>query len=130
MNDLRYASIVWLIRSVRPSVCGWKEVLILGLISSIPRNCFYSVDVNLESRSEMMSVRMLWNLQISLANILTRCSAFFWSLWSGMKCAILVNLSIMTHSWSQSSDKGRSVMKSIAMDVHGAYGSSSGERRP
>jgi len=46
---------------------------------------------------------------------------------SGMKCAILVNWSMITHSWLHSSERGSSVMKSIAIDCQGAYGSSSGE---
>jgi hypothetical protein len=50
--------IVWLIYSVWPSVCGYNEVLIIGLILSIPRDCFYSVVMNLESRSEVMSIRI------------------------------------------------------------------------
>jgi hypothetical protein len=41
-----------------------------------------------------------------------------------------VNLSMMTHSWLQFSDKGRSVMKSMAIDVYGAYGSSNGKSKP
>jgi hypothetical protein len=41
-----------------------------------------------------------------------------------------VNRSTMTHSWSQFSDKGRSVMKSMVIDVYGAYGSSNGKSKP
>jgi hypothetical protein len=96
----------------------------------MPRNCFHLVDVKWESQSEIISVGMPWNLQISRANILTRCSAVFGSFLSGMKSAIFVNLSMMTHSWSQSSDKGRSVIKSMAIDIYSAYGSSNGESKP
>jgi hypothetical protein len=130
MNDRRYTSIVWLIRSVWLSVYGWKDVLIRGHTPRMPRNCFHSVEVNQESRSEIISVGMPWNLQISRVKIFTKCSAVFCSFLSGMKWAIFMNLSMMTYSWSQSSDKGRSVMKSMAIDVHGAYGSSNGERKP
>jgi hypothetical protein len=41
-----------------------------------------------------------------------------------------VNLSMMTYSWLQSSDKGRSVIKSMAIDIHSAYGSSNSESKP
>jgi hypothetical protein len=37
----------------------------------------------------------------------------------GIKGAILVNLSMITQSWSQPSVKGRSVIKSMAIDCHG-----------
>jgi len=75
-----------------------------------------------------MSVGSPWNLQISRANILIRSAADF--SFNGMKCAILVNLSMITHSWSQPSKQGSSVMKSVAIDCQGAYGSSSGQDSP
>jgi len=65
-----------------------------------------------------MSVGSPWNLQISQANIFDKSAAVF--SFNGMKCAILVNLSMTTHNWSQPSDTGSSVMKSIAMDCQGA----------
>jgi len=114
----RYASIVWLRRSVCPSVCGWKAVDIHGRIASSPRNSFQVSEVNRESRSDTMSVGDLWNLHTSRANIFVRSDADFSQ--SGMKCAILVNLSMITQSWLHPSDSGNSVMKSMAIDCHGA----------
>jgi len=46
-----------------------------------------------------------------------------------LMCAILVNRSMITQSWSQPSESSNSVMKSIAIDCQGVYGSSSSEIR-
>jgi len=48
----------------------------------------------------------------------------------GRKCAMFVNRSITTHNWLHPSESGSSVMASIPMDCHGAYGSSRGEESP
>ena len=47
-----------------------------------------------------------------------------------MKWAIFVNQTITTHNSVQSFDQGRSVMKSMAIDCHGAYGNSRGDSSP
>jgi hypothetical protein len=76
---------------------------------------FQNFDVNLESRSEIMSAGMPCSLQISVANIVARSSAFLFYFFSGMKSAILVDLLMITRSWSHLSLKGKSVMKSMAI---------------
>ena len=67
---------------------------------------------------------------IALAKIRARSSAFYLSVSRGMKWDIFENRSITTHNLVQLFDRGRSVMKSMAIDYHGAYGSSRGERSP
>jgi hypothetical protein len=58
-----------------------------------------NLDVNLESQSEIISAGMRCSFHISLAKIVARSSGFFIFFFSGMKCGILVNLSISTQSW-------------------------------
>jgi len=70
------------------------------------------------------------HLHISRANTTAKSAAVFPSFRSGRKCAILVNRSMTTQSWSHPSDSGSSLMKSMAIDCQGAYGSSSGEDSP
>ena len=94
------------------------------------RNSFQIEDVNLESRSDTMSRGSPCSLHISLANLRARSAAVLVFSFRGMKWAILVNRSITTHSSVQPFDKGKSVMKSMAIDCHGAYGNSRGDRRP
>ena len=130
MYGLRSASITWLTLSVYPSVWGWKAVDMWGRIPINDRKSFHVLDVTLESRSDMMSRGRPCRHQISLAKIRARSSAFYLSISSGMKLAIFGNWSITSHNSVQLFDQGRSVMKSIAIDCHGAYGSSSGERSP
>ena len=60
---------------------------------------------------------------ISLANMRARSAA---SLDSGIRRAILMNLSVTTNSSSQPFGKGGPVMKSMPIDFHGAKGSSRG----
>ena len=120
----------WLTLSVCPSVWGWKAVHIRGQIPVTARKPFQVLDVNLESRSETMSRGRPWRRQISCANICARSSAVFLFFSSGMKWAIFENQSITTHNSVQSFDRARSVMTSMVIDWHGAYGSSRGERSP
>ena len=94
------------------------------------RNSFQVDDVNLESRSDMMSRGSPCSLHISLVNLRARSAAVLALSFRGMKWAILVNQSITTHSSMQPFDKGQSVMKSMDIDCHGAYGSSRGDIRP
>ena len=129
-NGRRYASMTWLTLSVCPSVWGWKAVHIRGQIPVTARKSFQVLDVNLESRSDTISRGRPWRLQISRANICARSSAFFLFPSSGMKWDIFKNRTITTHNSVQSFDRGRLVMKSMAIDCHGVYGSSRGERRP
>ena len=75
-----------------------------------------------------MSLGWPWRHQISLANIQARSSAVFLTSSYGMKWAIFENRSLTTHSSVQPFDHGRSVIKFIAIDCHGTYGSSRGER--
>ena len=86
--------------------------------------------MNLESRSEMMSRGSPCSLHISLANLRARSAPVLAFSFRGLKWAILVNRSITTHSSMQQFYKGKSVMKSMAIDCHGAYGNSRGDRRP
>jgi len=95
---------------------------------SISRNSFHGSKVIRESRSDTMSVGNPWNFHTSRVNIFARSDAVFTR--SGMKCAILVNWSMTTHSWLRPSEGGKLVIKSIAIDCHGAYGSSNGEDSP
>ena len=88
------------------------------------------LDVNLETRSDRMSRGRPWRRQISRANICARSSAVFLFFSNGMKLAIFENRLIPTYNSVQSFNRGRSVMKSMAIDCYGAYGSSRGERRP
>ena len=117
-NAQRYASIVWLRRSVCPSVWGWKAVDIRGQLLSSPKNPLQVSKVNRESRSETISVGIPWCFHISRANMAIKTAAVF--SFSGTKWAILVNRSRTTHNSSHSFDSGRSVMKSIAIDCQGA----------
>ena len=94
------------------------------------RNSFQVDDVNLESRSDTMSRGSPCSLHISLANLRARSAAVLAFSFRGMKWAILVNWSITTHSSVQPFDKGKPVMKSMAIDCHGANGNSRGDRRP
>jgi len=94
------------------------------------RTSFYASDVNLESRSDTISVGRPWNFHTSLAKAIAKSGAVLRVFGNGMKCAILVNRSMTTQSWSHSSDSGSSIMKSIAFDCHGAYGSSKSDVSP
>ena len=122
--------ITWLTLSVCPSVCGWKAVDIRGRIPVTDRKSFQVWDVNLESRSDTISRGRPCKRHISQANIRARSSAFFLSCSRGMKWAIFENRSITTHNSVHSFDHGRSVIKCMAIDCHGAYGSSRGEGSP
>ena len=86
--------------------------------------------MNLESRSDMMSWGRPCRFQISCAKILPRPSAFYLSASRGMKGAIFENWSITTHNLVQLFDRCRLVIMSKAIDCHGAYGSSRGNRSP
>ena len=130
MYDRRYASITWLILSVCPSVCGWNAVDIRGRIPVTDQKSFHVCDVNLESRLDMMSRSRPCRRHISQANIRARSSAFFLFCSRGMKWENFKNRSITTHNSVQLFDHGRSMIKSMAIDCHGAYGSSRGERSP
>jgi len=130
MNARRYASIVWLRRSVCPSVWGWKAVDILGRMPDSHRNSCHISEVKRESQSEMMYEGSPWCFQTSRAKMTARSAAIFFSSLRGRKCAIFVNRSITTHNWLHPSESGSSVMKSIALDCQGAYGSSRGEESP
>ena len=92
------------------------------------RNSFHTSDVNRESLSDTMSAGRPWCYHTSWAKMIARSAAIFSR--SRMKYAILVNRSMITHSWLYPSEIGSSVMKSIAIDCHGAYGSSSREDSP
>jgi len=111
---------VWLRRTVCPSVCGWKAVDIRDRIPDSRRNSFHTADVKQESRSDTMSAGRPWYFQTSHANILAKSDAVLPFVGSTMKWAILVNLSMTTHNWSHPSESGRSVMKSMAINCHGA----------
>ena len=93
---------------------------ICGLIPEYRKNSCYTSEVNRESRSDTISVGSPWYFQISFANVTTRSAAVFPFFLRGMKCAIFVKRSMTTHNWTCSSDRGNSIMKSIATDCHGA----------
>jgi len=84
------------------------------------RNSFHTSEVKRESRSDTISDGSPWCHQISRAKILERSLAVLPSFRRGRKCAILVNRSMTTQSWSHPSEIGKSVMKSMAIDCHGA----------
>ena len=101
-----------------------------GRIPVTERKSFQVLDVNLESRSDTMTQGRPLRRQISRVNIRVRSSAVFLSSSNGIKWAIFENQSITTHSSVQPFDRGRSVMKSMAIDCHGGFGSSRGESSP
>ena len=101
-----------------------------GRIPITDRKSFQVLDVNLESRSDTMSRGRPCRSQMSHAKIRARSSAFYLSISRGMKGAIFENRSITTHNSVKLFDRGRSVMKSMAIDCHGVYESSRGERSP
>jgi len=123
MYARRYRSNMVLVRSVCPSVCGWKAVLSLRLIPNFPVVSFHRSEVNSVPLSEMISCCCPCSLTISLMKRLANCRAsrFFEY---GMKWLILVTRSMTTSMVSSPSDFGRSVMKSIAIDFHGRSGAS------
>jgi len=86
--------------------------------------------VNWESQSDTISVGSVCCFHTSRANMIARSGAIVFSFSSRMKCAILVNRSMITQSWLQFIDSGSSTIKSIAINCHGAYGSSSMEDSP
>ena len=103
---------------------------IRGRIPMRLRNSFQVVDVNLESRSDTMSRSRPCSFHISLVKILAKSVAVFASSYRGMKWAILENRSIITHSSVQPFDKGKLVIKSMAIDCHGTYVNSRGDKSP
>jgi len=109
---------VWLRRSVWPSVLGWKAVDIRVRMPESLRNSFHTSEVKRESRSDTMSDGSPWCRQISHAKILARSLAVLPSFGRGRKCAILVYQSTITQSWSHPSEIGKSVIKSMAIDYH------------
>ena len=125
----RYTSMFWLRRSVYPSICGWNAVDICGQIPDNCSNSFQTSNVNLESRSDTITVGRPWCLHTSRTKMTARSAAIFPSYLSRRKRTILVNRSMITQSWSQFSETGSSVMKSMGIDCKGAYASSRGENR-
>ena len=93
-------------------------------------NSFQVDNVNLVSRSDTMSRGSPCSLHISFTNLRARSAAVLALSFRGIKWDILVNLSITTHNSVQPFDKHKSVMKYMAIDCHGAYGNSRGDRRP
>jgi hypothetical protein len=129
-NALKKASIVWLTLLVWPSVSGWNAVDIRSLPPMAVRNPIQNFDVNCESRSETMSVGILCNLHIAWANTSVRFSALFFYFLCRIKSTIFVKQSIMTQSLWHLSLRGRSMMKSIAMDDNGENANSLGYNKP
>jgi hypothetical protein len=80
---------------------------------------FQYFDVNLEFRSDRISAGNPCNVHIPQVNLSRRLSAFLFCFLRGMKYAILVNLSMITQSWSQPSLKRWSVIISTDIDFHG-----------
>jgi hypothetical protein len=101
------------------AVCGWNVVDIRGLILRVVRKDFQNFDVNLESQLEMILASLPCNFHISGVNTSTRFSAVLFFFLRGIQYANLVNLLMITQSWSQPSLKGRLVIKSMAIDFHG-----------
>ena len=81
---------VWLRRSVWPSVRGQNTVDIHGRLPEYLRNSFHVSDMKREFRSETISDRSPWSLQISRAKMIARSFAVFPSFVKGRKFAILV----------------------------------------
>jgi len=112
-----------LVRSVCPSVRGWKAVLSLRSIPNLPVVSFHRSEVNSVPLSVMISCGSLYSLTISFTKRLVNCRVSR-SFEHGMKWLILVSRSMTTSMVSYLSDFGRSVMKSIAIDSHGRSGAS------
>jgi hypothetical protein len=107
---------VWLTLSVWLSGSGWTAVNIRGVTPMAFSNAFQNFDINRESQSKTILVGIPCNLYISDTNTSVRFSTVFSFFLTGIKCAIFVKQSIMTPSWLYPSLRGRSVMKSIAID--------------
>src|SRR5205807_8418042 len=124
-----YCSSIWLTLSVCPSVSGWKAVETLSITPNSFIKLVQNLEVNRLSLSEIIDSGSPWYRQISFRNISANCSIGT-SVVSGMKCAILENLSTMTQILVYPADSGNPIMKSIEMDFHGRSGTSIGDSSP
>jgi len=112
-----------LVRSVCPSVCGWKAVQRLRSIPSFPVVSFHRSEVNSVPLSVMISCGSPSSLPISFMKRLANYGATR-SFEHGMKWLILLSRMMTTSMVSYSSDFSRSVMRFIAIDFHGRSGPS------
>src|SRR5437879_9576997 len=117
-----YCSSVWLTLSVCPSVSGWNTVETLSFTPNSFIKLVQNLEVNRVSLSEIIDSGSPWYRQISFRNMSANCSIGT-SVVSGMKCAILENLSTMTQILVYTADYGHPIMNSIEMDFHGRRGS-------
>jgi len=88
-----------------------------------------NLHVNQVSRSETIDSGSPWRRQISFTNV-KASSLICSSVHRGMKCAILENLSTITHIFVYPSDFGNPTIKSMDIAVQGLIGTSKGSRSP
>jgi len=85
--------------------------------------------MNRVSQSETIDLGSPRRRQISFRNLKAN-SLMCSSVLSGIKCAILENLSTITYIFVYPSDFGNPTMKSMDIAVHGLIGTSKGSRSP
>jgi len=90
-----------LVRSVCPSVCGWKAVLSVRSIPNFPLVSFHRSEVNSVPLSVMISCGSPCSVTVSFMRRLANCRASR-SFEHGMKWLILVNRSMTTGMVSNS----------------------------
>ena len=85
--------------------------------------------MNLVSWSETIDAGNQWRRLISFTNV-KASSLMCYSVFSGVMCGILENLSTITHIFVYPSDFGNPTMKFMDIAVHGLIGTSKGSRSP
>src|SRR5207237_838230 len=108
---------------------GWNAVETLSFTPNSFIKLVQNLEVNQLPLSEIIDSGSPWNRHIFFRNISANCSIGT-SVASGIKCAILENLSTMTQIFVYPADSGNPIMKSIEMDFHGRRGTSIGNSSP
>jgi hypothetical protein len=125
----RYCSNVWFVRSVCPSISGWKaEDSWMSTPRSSNRRC-QNLDANWGPLSDTISSGSPCSQTIP-SRINWAVSSAMIDLEQGVKWAILVSQSTTTNIEFLVLTVGRSVMKSIAIDPQGRLGIDRGCRSP
>ena len=123
-------STLCIVRSVYPSVYGWKAVDIFKLVPSSRINSFQNLAVNRGSRSDTIDSGIPCKRTILFKYVLAQVVALV-SNGNGIKCVCLLNLSTTTNTESPPTlFYGISVIKSILMCYQGLSGTGSGYNFP
>ena len=131
----RYCSIIWLRRSVCPSVCGCPAVERLSFVPSLDHKVCQNLAVKSLSLSVMNLSGMPKSDMIDLITMYASSGAVMVSL-SGMNLVYLVNRSTITRIASHSCfvpgsmDFGSLTMKSIVTSLQGRFGAPCGCSKP